>query len=92
MTPFLETLQSHKGGLIKLKTVLYWYDGRGWDKNPGQVCLLLDAVDHDVAIAVAVATADTDTHANPDALLLIEGSPQWVWVSHPDVEFLPEKL
>ena len=39
----LEQLQAHKGGLIQLKTQLYWYDGRGWDGDPARVCLLLDA-------------------------------------------------
>ena len=40
--PLLEQLQAHKGGLIQLKTQLYWYDGRGWDGDPARVCLILD--------------------------------------------------
>ena len=28
---FLEALQSHRGGLVRIKTQLYWYGGRGWD-------------------------------------------------------------
>ena len=39
---FLEGLQSHRGGLLRLKSALFWYDGRGWDGAPGRVCLLLD--------------------------------------------------
>jgi len=39
----LERLQSHKGGLLRIKSRLFWYDGRGWDKNPGRICLILDA-------------------------------------------------
>ena len=84
---FLEALQSHKGGLIQLKTVLYWYDGRGWDKNPGQVCLLLDAVDHDLGLAVATVS----TTGGATALLLIDGSPHWVWVAEADVELIDER-
>jgi len=39
---FLEQLQTHRGGLLELKTQLFWY-GRGWDSTPGRLCLLLDA-------------------------------------------------
>ena len=39
----LETLQAHKGSLIRLKTQLYWHDGRGYDGTPGRICLILDA-------------------------------------------------
>ena len=85
---FLETLQTHKGSLIRLKTELYWYGGRGgYDGNPGRICLLLD-----VSTAVAVAgrsAARTSTNAHTDAAyLLIDGSPQWVWVAEEDVEVI----
>ena len=39
---FLEVLQSHKGGLLRIKSELYWYGGRGFDGYPGRVCLILD--------------------------------------------------
>ena len=29
----LEKLESHRGGLIRLPTQLFWY-GRGWDNTP----------------------------------------------------------
>ena len=48
---FLEMLQSHKGSLIRLKTELFWYGGRGWDKSPGRICLLLDAANAATAAA-----------------------------------------
>jgi len=38
----LEKLESHRGGLVRLPTQLFWY-GRGWDRTPGRICLLLDA-------------------------------------------------
>lgn len=87
---FLERLKSHKGSLIKLETELYWYGGRSWDGNPGRVCLLLDAsfsqTDGDARRSAAVRTA-TSFYALP-ALLLIDGSPKWVWVNEEDVELL----
>ena len=48
----LETLQAHKGGLICLKTELYWYDRRSWDGTPGRICLILDATASDAADGV----------------------------------------
>ena len=73
---FLEELQAHTGGLLRLKTQLYWYGGRGPDGSPGQVCLLLDAA------------ARYGAHAAGAALLLIDGCPQWVWVCQEDVELI----
>ena len=89
---FLETLQSHKGGLLHLKTELFW-DVQGWDRNPGRVCLLLDAPTvEDAAIrtamqAITATTARASTNG-ASALLLIDGAPHWVWVYDTDVEFL----
>lgn len=87
----LEQLQSHAGGLVKIKTQLYWYGGRGPDGNSGQVCLVLDAapldrtltrgIDARVRLAACVTSSTT-------ALLLIDGCPHWVWVAHEDVEIL----
>ena len=86
---FLEQLQSHKGGLIQLKSQLYWYGGRGYDGNPGRVCLILDAAT--IAPAHAPAHAAVATAATADgviAYLLLDGSPQWVWVDKEDMELL----
>jgi hypothetical protein len=81
---FLETLQVHKGGLLCLKTELYWYEGRKWDGTPGRICLILDAV-----AALDAATATTGARS-PDvtALLLVDGAPHWVWLVIADVELL----
>ena len=88
----LEHLQAHKGGLIRLKAELYWYDGRGWDKNPGHVCLLLDATaatrKPTAAGTAAAVTTAAATRRPAAALLLIDGSPQWVWVDEADIEIL----
>ena len=83
---FLETLRGHNGGLLRLKSSLFWYGGRGWDGAPGRICLLLDAAlagdhapDARAAPALPVALA---------VLLLIDGCPYWVWVGSEDVELI----
>ena len=90
---FFEELQSHRGGLLRIKSELYWHDGRGWDGTPDRICLVLDA-------ALTGARELCDAHANTvdlrglraeDALavlLLIDGCPQWVWVAQEDVELI----
>ena len=91
---FLEQLQSHKGGLLRLKTQLYWYDGRGYDNNFGRVCLILDATTGTAARSGATAeaaarffdsTIETTTAA---AFLLIDGQLHWVRVAEKDIELL----
>lgn len=100
---FLETLQSHRGGLIRLKTELYWYGGRGYDGSPDRICLLLDSdyidadSDTDTVATTAPAVRSTSPRTIPAvrprtavaaALLLIDGSPQWVWAFEADIEIL----
>lgn len=92
---FLEMLQFRKGGLIHLKTQLYWYGGRGWDNNPGRICLILDADAFRRSAASAAARSACSREAfaaaassAPAALLLVDGSPQWIWVAESDVELL----
>ena len=90
----LETLQAHKGSLIRLKTQLYWHDGRGYDGTPGRICLILDAAaPYPRAAAAATTTAATSASrsaaaAITAALLLIDGQLQWIWVAKEDVELL----
>ena len=81
---FLEQLQAHEGGLVQLKTELYWYAQGRHDGNPGRVCLLLNAA---VTAAATAATAEVD-HRQGAAFLLIDGRPQWIWVTEKDVELL----
>ena len=99
---FLDKLQSHKGGLILLKTELYWYDGRGYDNTPGRICLILDAAAPAVAaptsavvattaaprIAPTSARRSTATAPTAAAILLIEGQPQWIWLAEQDIDIL----
>jgi len=88
---FLDNLQSHKGGLIQLKTELYWYDGRGYDNTPGRICLILDAGEEAETFRATTVAAASPTRAAAVfavALLFIEGQPQWVWVAEQDVDLL----
>ena len=94
---FLEQLQAHKGGLIQLKSQLYWYGGRGYDGNPGRVCLILDAygarqVDNRDVDAEGAANRQAERDGKKvnsvDAFLLVDGVPRWIWLSEADVELL----
>jgi hypothetical protein len=90
---FLERLQAHKGRLIRLKTQIHWYDGRGYDGFPGRFCLLLDAVRfvvHGAVTGIGSAAAGGRLEDDGAALLLIDGRPQWVWVAEQDVEVIDE--
>ena len=86
---FLQKLESHTGGLVRIKSDLFWFGGRGWDAAPGRVCLLLDA-DPD---APAPPAAARGAWIAPDllrtaALLLIDDRPHWIWVANEDVELI----
>jgi hypothetical protein len=98
---FLQRLQAHKGGLVRLKTQLYWYDGVR-NEIVGRICLLLDAAAavgyHASAATVTTAAARRSAARTAEAylgmsstavaLLLIDGSPQWIWIAEQDVELL----
>ena len=88
---FIESIQSHKGGLLRLKTCLYWY-GSGYDKNPERICLILDVdgtvVGVDAFLITTAATRRTAATSTAAALLLVDGSPQWIWIAKEDVELL----
>jgi hypothetical protein len=100
----LDKLQAHKGGLLQLKTQLYWYGRGGWDNNPGRICLILDAARVSAAPNVAAAgfgaralTCEAQTAlaaataaltTRAAAFLLIDGQPHWVWVVEADVDLL----
>ena len=91
----LEKLQAHRGGLVRIKSELYWYDGRGWDGNPGRLCLVLDATAVAAGGPPATATVAAEALRRTAAaltvaatLLLIDGAPRWVWMVETDVELL----
>jgi hypothetical protein len=90
----LEELTAHKGGLILLKSELFWYGGRGWDGTRGRVCLLMDsALTYDGAPAAPAARTryahvDGVIFVEAAACLLIDGRPHWVCITRADVELL----
>jgi hypothetical protein len=94
---FLEELTAHKGGLIRVKTELFWYGGRGWDGVHDRICLLMDsALTYDGAPATrtthdpwATAAARAGViEAAAIACLLIDGRPHWVRLALADLELL----
>jgi hypothetical protein len=97
---FHEELVAHKGGLILLKSELYWYGGRGWDRITDRTVLLMDACAPLAAAPprppavpmspapAAVARGARAALADAATLLLIDGRPHWVWVGADDLELL----
>ena len=89
---FLERIQAHKGGLLKIKAQLYWYGQGRYDENPGLICLILDAVDEHAVEASGAANRqavnDGKKVNSVDAFLLVGGVPRWIWLSEADVELL----
>ena len=82
----LEKLQSHKGGLLRLKTQLLVGRGTGWDRSTDRVCLILDAIA--VGPSTAAVTTSVRSKTPTAAFLLVDGSPHWVWIAKEDVELL----
>ena len=91
---FLQTLRAHVGGLIRLESQLFWYDGSalGWDGAPGRVCLILDVTDARFADARTTIAGTGGPlggrRGTATALLLIDGTPRWICVSQADVELI----
>ena len=89
---FLQTLRAHTGGLIRIKSELFWYGGRGWDGIPDRICLVLDATAlagvTRGARAAHCRVTGRDSDLDVAVLLLIDCRPQWVWVTREDVELI----
>jgi len=87
---FIKTLQAHRGELIQLKDQLFWFGGRGWDGQPGRICLILDVGGEPVDNIVKDVDVDAAISLGYDAVvqLLIEGSPKWVYVNKQSVQFI----
>jgi hypothetical protein len=88
---FFKRLKNSIGGLLRLKTQFWWYNGEGWDNHPGRVCLILDAYEGRQPIAAAETLGALTTRgASATVLLLIDGSPTWVWVDEQNTEIMKE--
>jgi hypothetical protein len=95
---FREQLRAHLGGIVRLKTQLYWYNSDYWDGIEGRVCLILDvdpafdalegrrwhAVDE---VSVTAHTAGSSPK-QAIVLLFIDGALQKIWLSEDVVEFI----
>lgn len=91
----LEKLQSHKGGLVMLRSELYWYDsplGKEWDGVRGRICLLLDVRPaEDVRFRLDAQQAQIHgTRLRLAAQLLIDGVPRWSWIAEDGAEVIDE--
>lgn len=89
MTLF-EQFHSHIGGLIRLKTQLFWYNSSSWDRVEERVCLLMDvASDYDrVLLPDATVALGSKPRSAIDVLLFMDGSPKWAFLTKEDVEFI----
>jgi hypothetical protein len=64
---FPEALQAHKGGLVRIKSDLFWYGGRGWDGVHDRICLLLNAAGSPPSRAPRAAPAMRRSEAPPSS-------------------------
>lgn len=94
MTLF-DKLKAHVGGLVLIKTELYWYKVGKWDGVHERVYLLLDALDTSYATITddrvqPEATTHSVTSPILDAavLLFIDGTPKWVWIYSETAELI----
>jgi hypothetical protein len=87
---FVESLRSHKGGLIRLKTELFWYNNTEWDGTLFRICLLLDARDYGRPACWKACTANATTTRTAVSHLLIDGLACWVLMDEQDVAILNE--
>jgi hypothetical protein len=88
---FVESLRSHRGSLIRLKTELFWYNNAEWDGTLFRTCFLLDARDYGRPACWKACTANA-TSASSAAVshLLIDGLACWVLMDEQDVAILNE--
>ena len=89
---FINKLKAHIGGLIHIKTPLYWYSAGKWDGAHESVHLLLDVLDPDEDVMGDISPEATNrTHSLHEpavVLLFIDGAPKWVLINNGAVELL----
>lgn len=93
---FLDKLKEHIGGLIRIKTELYWFNPRSpgdppkADGTPGRVFLLLDArreISH-AFIDACPAEGDRPRSQSASILVFFDGMFRWIWVWCEVLEFI----
>lgn len=89
---FINKLKAHIGGLIHIKTELYWYRTGKWDGAHESVHLLLDVLDPDEDVMGDISpearTLTRFLDETVDVLLFIDGTPKWVLIYSSAVELL----
>ena len=99
---FSERLRVHRGGLVRLRANLWWFDAgmEKWGSNrmTEAVCIILDAVEAGEGCGIHVEACgggtakggDTDCIAEvyAEVLLFIDGAPRWIRLDENDLEFL----
>jgi len=94
MMTFLKTLKENRGGLLRLKTGLFWYCNGEWDGIYDRICIILDAATcleyPEVSAYTGGCGRYTSSRLLIAALLLVDGSPKWVWVEKEDIEILTD--
>ena len=89
---FFDKLKAHVGGLVLIKTQLYWYKIGKWN-DAERVHILLDALDpyadpYDEPEAMAGSTPARGLDLRVAVLLFIDDAPKWVWVYSGAVELI----
>jgi hypothetical protein len=85
-----DKLSAHIGGLIQIKTELYWYDSESYDNIQNRVCLIADVTRRAGRHEGKECAARTLTFKASDvfALLLIDDSLKWIRLCENDVELI----
>ena len=89
---FIDKLKAHIGGLVHIKSQLYWYRAGKWDEAHESVHLLLDVLDPDEDVMGDISpeahTRIGSLHERVDVLLFIDGTPKWVLIYSGAVELI----
>ena len=87
---FFGNLKAHEGGLIRIKTELYWRGPGIWDGVPERLCVLL-GVGTSISYSACPGSASdaTDRRGNDCYLhLLIDGRPAWIGLNKQSFEVI----
>ena len=84
---FIETLRSHRGGLVRLLSDLFWYSTACFDQRQDRICLILDANDRS-NVTPSAESVNYCTNGGDECAglhVLIDGKPAWIWITKVDV-------
>ena len=92
----LKKLQSHVGGLVKIKAELYWYDSSSWENVQERICTLLDSAlreNHDPSVQGRIIAASRRWRMGPrtdsiELQVLVDGLPCWILLDEENFEIV----